>query len=446
MIESSVHRSRIICGQQGTRRSREAQIIATCRKHPVSDQQPRILVFSSLFPSDAQPLAGLFIRERMFRLGKRLPVVVISPQPWFPLQSIIRWLWPGYRQLGKKFEIMNGIEVHRPRFFSLPGTLRHLDGFSMALFSYLTVRRLRKRFSLNVIDSHFAYPDGYAATRLAKWIKIPVTITLRGTEVPLARIPLRRRRIIRALRDATRLFAVCRSLQQHAVSLGAPAERSVTVSNGIDIEKFHPVDKAQVRKTLGIPAEAKVLISVGALIERKGMHRIIRLIPSLRQQYPELIYLIAGGPSGEGDWQAMLESIVRDLCLGGVVRFLGPVPPEDLHKALSASDVFVLATSNEGWANVFLEAMACGLPVVSTDVGGNSEVVCRSFMGSIVPFDDQGAMLDALANALERTWNRQAIIEYAKDNAWERRIDQLEAEFRQIVATAATTAGRKRMF
>jgi teichuronic acid biosynthesis glycosyltransferase TuaC len=398
-------------------------------------------VFSSLFPSDAQPMAGLFIRERMFRLGKRLPVVVVSPQPWFPLQSVISWLWPGYRQLGKKFETMNGIEVHRPRFLSFPGTLRHLDGFSMALFSYLTVCRLCKRFSLNVIDSHFAYPDGYAATRLAKWIKVPVTITLRGTEVPLARIPRRRRRITRALRDATRLFAVCRSLQRHAVSLGAPAERLVTVSNGIDIEKFHPVDKAQVRTMLGIPDEAKVLISVGALIERKGMHRIIRLIPKLKQQYPELIYLIAGGSSGEGDWRAMLESMVRDLCLGGVVRFLGPVPPEDLHKALSASDVFVLATGNEGWANVFLEAMACGLPVVCTDVGGNSEVVCHKFLGSIVPFDDQDAMLAALANALEKTWNRQAIIEYAKDNAWERRIDQLETEFRRIVATT-TTAGK----
>jgi teichuronic acid biosynthesis glycosyltransferase TuaC len=396
-------------------------------------------VFSSLFPSDAQPMAGLFIRERMFRLGKRLPVVVLSPQPWFPLQSVIRWLWPGYRRLGKKAEIMNGIEVYRPRFLSLPGTLRHLDGFSMALFSYLTIRRLRKRFSFNVIDSHFAYPDGYAATRLGKWINVPVTITLRGTEVPLAGIPLRRRRIIRALRDATRLFNVCRSLQQHAVSLGAPSERSVTISNGVDIEKFHPVDKAEVRKMLNIPADAKVLISVGALIERKGMHRIIQLIPKLRQQHHELIYLIAGGSSGEGDWQAMLESMVRNLSLGGIVRFLGPVPPEDLHKALSASDVFVLATRNEGWANVFLEAMACGLPVVSTDVGGNSEVVCHNFLGSIVPFDDQDAMLAALANALERTWNRQAIIEYATDNAWERRIDELEAEFRQIVATATTT-------
>jgi teichuronic acid biosynthesis glycosyltransferase TuaC len=441
MIDSSVHTSPIIVGRLGTRRSislREDQRSPVCRENAVLDQKPRILLFSSLFPSDAQPMAGLFIRERMFRLGKRLPLVVVSPQPWFPLQSVIRWFWPGYRNLGRRVEKMDGVEIHRPRFLSLPGALRHLDGFSMAICSYLTARRLRKRFSFNVIDSHFAYPDGYAATRLAKWISVPVTVTLRGTEIPLARFPRRRACMIRALRDATRVFAVSRSLQQHAIWLGTPAEKTATISNGIDIDKFYPVDKAQVRKTLGIPAEAKVLISVGALIERKGMHRIIRLIPRLRRQYPEVIYLIVGGSSAAGAWRAKLESMVRDRGLEEVVRFLGPIRPEDLHKPLSASDIFVLATRNEGWANVFLEAMACGLPVVSTDVGGNSEVVCRNDLGSIVPFDDQDAMFAALANALERNWDRKAIIKYAKDNVWEYRIDQLETEFRQIVAAVGT--------
>jgi glycosyltransferase involved in cell wall biosynthesis len=415
-------------------------MIAARRECPVSEQHPKIVVFSSLFPSDAQPLAGLFIRERMFRLGKRLPVVVVSPQPWFPLQSVIRWFRPGYRHLGKRFEKMDGLEVYRPRFLSVPGALRHLDGLSMAICSYLTLRWLRKRFSFNVIDSHFAYPDGYAATRLAKWIKVPVTVTLRGTEVPLTRIPQRRKRIIRALRDATRVFAVSRSLQQHAISLGTLPEKTATIFNGIDTEKFYPVDKAHVRKKLGIPAEAKVLISVGTLLERKGMHRIIRLIPKLRRQYPEVVYLIVGGSSAEGDWRARLKSMVRERRLEEVVRFLGPIPPKDLHKPLSASDVFVLATRNEGWANVFLEAMACGLPVVATDVGGNSEVVCRTDLGSIVPFDDQDAMLRALLKAIEKNWDRQAIIKYAKDNAWEHRIDQLEIEFRQIIASIATAS------
>jgi glycosyltransferase involved in cell wall biosynthesis len=96
---------------------------------------------------------------------------------------------------------------------------------------------------------------------------------------------------------------------------------------------------------------------------------------------------------------------------------------------LSASDVFVLATANEGWANVFLEAMACGLPVVTTDVGGNREVVCDESLGAITPFGDNRALSAALAEALAREWNRARIIAYAQANSWDTRVAILEQEF-----------------
>ncbi len=147
---------------------------------------PALVVFSSLFPSEQEPLAGVFIRERMFRVAKVLPVTVVSPQPWFPLQWLLRYLWPGYRPAKATHDSMSGIEVLRPRFLALPGILRRFDGFFMALASKAAIRRLARQGRADLIDAHFGYPDGYAASLLGRWLQLPVTVTLRGTEPRLA--------------------------------------------------------------------------------------------------------------------------------------------------------------------------------------------------------------------------------------------------------------------
>ncbi len=173
----------------------------------------------------------------------------------------------------------------------------------------------------------------------------------------------------------------------------------------------------------------KVLISVGGLVERKGFHRVIELLPPLLVKYPNLKFLIVGGPGPEGDWSDRLHQQVKSLELDDVVRFLGMMPSTDLKVPLSAADVFVLATSNEGWANVFLEAMACGLPVVTTDVGGNREVVCSDELGTVVPFGDAVQLESALNDALAREWDTARILSYASRNSWDSRVKLLCEEF-----------------
>lgn len=399
----------------------------------MADNTPRLIVFSSLYPSRVRPNAGVFIRERMSKVARHCPLVVISPVPWFPLQSLIQCFKPGYRPQPDIYEDQDGISVYFPRFLSIPGIGRSWDGFFMAVCSLVICYRLKKRFAFNLIDAHFAYPDGYAATLLGKWFKVPVTITLRGTEVPLSKIPSRSQRLLKALNDAARVFSVSDSIKRHVVNLGADAEKIRVVGNGIDIAKFFPVDKKQARQHWQIPEEAQVLISVGGLVDRKGFHRVIEILPALIEKYPRLLYLIVGGASPEGNIRSRLEQQVETLNLGQHVRFLGAMPAEQLHGPLSAADIFVLATANEGWANVFLEAMACGLPVISTDVGGNREVVADETLGTIVPFGDADALLLALENALQRQWDRQAIINYAADNSWDKRVDILLAEFKKLV-------------
>ncbi|WP_306566490.1 glycosyltransferase [Aquabacterium sp.] len=395
-------------------------------------QRPALLVYSSLFPSPVQPNAGVFVRERMFRVGAHLPIVVVAPTPWFPFQSVLRMFRPHFRQMPPAHQQQDGVDVLYPRYFSIPGVFKQWDGLFMALSTYAMVKRLHQAGRVDIIDAHFAYPDGYAATLLGRWLKVPVAITLRGTEARHARTPALVGPLKKALQGATRLIAVSAELRRVAVQLGADPARALVVGNGVDISKFQPHPKDEARAKLGIAPKARVLISVGGLVERKGFHRVIPLLPELLKTYPDLVYLIVGGASAEGDNRAELEKMVADLGLGAHVRFLGPKPHEELAAVLSSADVFVLATRAEGWANVFLEAMACGLPVVTTDVGGNREVVCRPELGEVVPFGDAQALSKALQAALKAQWNAERIRQYAQENAWPHRVQVLLDVFRTM--------------
>ncbi len=131
---------------------------------------------------------------------------------------------------------------------------------------------------------------------------------------------------------------------------------------------------------------------------------------------------------------------MQALALGDAVRFLGPMPPEQLAVPLSAADLFVLPTRNEGWANVLLEAMACGRPVVASDVGGNAEVICMPGLGRVVPFGDAVALQHAIEQALSASWDVAAIRAYAERNTWEQRVEVLVDEFARLYASTGASA------
>ncbi|PWB56140.1 MAG: glycosyl transferase family 1 [Nitrosomonadales bacterium] len=394
--------------------------------------RPHIVVYTTLFPNAAQPGAGVFIRERMFRVAKELPLRVIAPVPWFPFQGLIRLFRPHFRPVPPYREIQDGIEVLHPRFFSVPGVFKSLDGFFLALSTFALMRRLQRERHCDIIDSHFAYPEGYAANLLGRWLGLPFTVTLRGTESRLAKKEVFRKRMALALQAAARVFAVSASLRQVALELGVPEARTQVAGNGVDTLKFHAIDKADARARLGLPPDVPVLVSVGGLVERKGFHRVIDCLPALLERFPSLHYLIVGGPGPEGDMGTQLRAQVSALGLDGKVIFTGAMKSEALKEPLSAADVFVLATRNEGWANVFLEAMACGLPVVTTDVGGNAEVVCNPELGTIAPFGSQAALEQALTAALERKWDKNKIIAHAGENTWDSRVAKLVEAFQDI--------------
>lgn len=402
-----------------------------------------VAVISSLFPRPSAPLAGIFIYERMRRVGARLPVTVLSPTPYFPGQWVLRLLDRNYRPPTPRRWRNGDTEISYPRFLAFPGLLRGMDARSIALCLFPHVRRLKENGGADVLDAHFAYPDGVAAALLADWLNLPYTITLRGSEPRLAQEPGHREQIGTAMRNATRVFTVSESLRRFAIELGAAESRTRTVPNGVDLDCFQPLDRARSRRSLGLPENGKVLITVGGLVERKGQHRVIDVLPELLTDFPDIHYVLVGGGSGEGDWTGRLEGLAREKGVSDRVHFLGQLQPEQLALPLSASDVFVLSSRNEGWANVLLEAMACGIPVVTTDVGGSREVVRNEDIGIVIPFDDRDALLAALRRALLASWDREAILAYARANTWDDRIQTLIDEFTTLASRNRGTATRE---
>lgn len=372
----------------------------------------------------------------MFRVARAgVPLRVLAPQTWSPFDPIGRALRSQFRTMGAMHEVDEGVHVDRPKALSIPGMLKTLDGPLMARSVRRTFERVIADFKPSVVDAHFLYPAGYSARLLARRHGLPYTVTIRGSADEWLIGTSRERMLTETLRDAAHIICVSEALQRNVVKrLIGDATPSTVIGNGVSLEKFHAVDRAQARQQLGIALDAQVIVGVGGLVARKGFQRIIPLLPDLRRQFPRLLFLIVGGGATVQDMRATLEAQVRELGLNERVRFCGFQPPEALKTYYSAADVFALATEHEGWANVFLEAMACGLPVITTRVGGNAEVVTRDSLGTLVDFFDGEAFGKALAAALQRDWDRHAIRDYARANSWESRIATLLAVLNEVAS------------
>ncbi len=395
----------------------------------------RILVLSSVFPNPSQPTLGVFVQARVERVARHCEIVVMAPVPWFPLNRLLR----GKARSGiVRREHQGNLTVYHPRFLSVPGVLKCLDGLFYFLSLLPQIRRLRHEFPFDLIDAHFAYPDGMAAVILGRVFGCPVTVTLRGTIVPLARYRLRRSQIRWTLRAAARIFSVSDSLRELAVALGAPPEKIRVIPNGVDTETFRLASRGEARTALGLPAERPLLLSVGILTPRKGHQRVLEALPGVVHRHPDLLYVVVGGPSAEGDTGPLLARMTQALHLGDHVRLVGARPHEEIPRWLAAADLFCLATSNEGRANVLMEALACGVPVVTTRVGGNAEIVQDGRNGLLVPLGDAVALSRALVAGLGMDWDREGIAGPWRGQSWDRTAAAVLAEFGALIPCSAS--------
>ena len=328
----------------------------------------KILTFTSLYPNAAQPNHGVFVENRLRHLTAdgNVECRVVAPVPWFPSTNE---RFGRYAQFARvpATEQRHGIRIDHPRYLQIPKVGMSVSPYLMAAAMRPVIRRiLDEGYDFDLIDAHYFFPDGVAAVMLGKTFGKPVVVTARGSdisEIPRHAVP--RKLIQRATERADGLITVCEALKTAMVEIGVSDERIVALRNGVDLNVFQPVDRVVQRARLGLTGFT--LLSVGQLVVHKGQSLIIEALPLL----PDVRLLLAGtGPD-----RAALEAQARQLGVQERVTFLGAVPHAELRNYYGAADALVLASSREGWANVLLESMACGTPVIASKVWGTPEVV-----------------------------------------------------------------------
>lgn len=378
----------------------------------------KIVTFTNLYPNSAQPRHGIFVEERLRHLlaSGRVKAEIIAPVPWFPVASP-RFGHYGTLAAVPREETRATGKVRHPRYPVIPKIGMNIAPYLMARWLQPAVRAAADRLGGNVvIDAHFLYPDGVAASMIGTRLGLPVVMTARGSDVNLfPDFPVPRRLILDAIERSAKVITVSSALRDRLIDLGAAAEQVVTLRNGVDATRFRPVDHQTMRRQLGI--NDPMLLTVGHLVDGKNHALIIDALAHL----PEVRLTIIG----DGPLRATLLDQVTRLGLGGRVQILDVMPQPELVNWYGSADVSVLASRTEGMPNVVLESLACGTPVVTTAVAGVDEIMTVPAAGTVLQTPTAGELAGAIERILRNPPDRSQIRHHAETLGWDQTVNGL---------------------
>jgi len=306
----------------------------------------------------------------------------------------------------QRFETVGGAPVYR---LPVPGP-KPLASLTFTLSALPLIKRLNP----DLIHAHELISPATTAIAARKLFGIPVVATVHGSGLSSDVLRLKRRFL-----GKTRLKILCREIAAFCVisavidrelaTEGVPVQKRISIPNGVDTGRFAPLAPAQkkaLRSRLALPAEARIVIFVGRLAPEKRVDLLTGIWRSVRQAVPRALLLILGsGPEEAGLKQRA----------GDGILFLGSQP--DVTPYLQAADLFVLPSAAEGLSLALLEALACGLPVIATSVGGNPEVIRHLETGWLTPPDDPPALTEAIVTLLEDEKLQSKLRENARAHA-----------------------------
>jgi teichuronic acid biosynthesis glycosyltransferase TuaC len=388
----------------------------------------QVLTFTSLYPNSIAPRHGIFVETRLAAIQRVASVeaCVIAPVPWFPSRHPRFGRYADYARVPPT-ETRLGNRVFHPRYWTLPGVGMYIQPIAMAAAASRLARELcRTGFDFDVLDAHYFYPDGVAAALLARRMQKPLVVTARGSDINLlARHPWPRHMIKWAAREAAAIVTVSEALSARLIELGVDAARIAVVRNGVDTERFAPVDRHAARQRLGLPA-GPLIVSIGNLVPEKG-HML--LVDALRELADVRLVIVGDGPE-----RARIEQRIATNRLGSRVTVLPAQQQQDLKWIYGAADVTVLASSREGLPNVLLESLACGTPVVATRVGGVREIVTDSVAGRMVNERSPAAVARVVHELLSDPPSRVATRAFAARFDWATAARAHVAAFERAIA------------
>lgn len=389
-----------------------------------------VLAISTLYPNSVNPQFGAFVARSLEALAKRKDwrVTVINPIGLPPV-ALGR-----YRPLSEleRLTVEKGITVHRPQFTLIPkvGARRNPGAIAKAVLP--VAQRIHAADPIDVVDAQFFFPDGPAAANVARALDLPLSIKARGSDIAYwgyQQFALSQMR--EAGEQASGLLAVSAALAREMGELGLREDKITVHYTGLDRNRFRPLDHTRLRSQIGdelgfdLPDNNPLLVSVGALIKRKGQDRIIAALPDI--QGAQLVLV------GTGEDEKIFRDLAREKGVSQRVHFTGSLDHDLLPLILSAADVMVLPTVSEGLANAWVEALACGTPVVTTDVGGARELIVDETAGRLLDDRSPEAVAVAVNAVLNAPPAREAVAALTEHFSWEAHAEQLAAHYERLI-------------
>jgi glycosyltransferase involved in cell wall biosynthesis len=348
----------------------------------------KILVITMLYPDSGNPHFGIFIRREVESLADHFSQKIIVPRPWVPSQGIRPFF-----KTDRQFDRVRNIEVLYTPYFPLPGALfQPVKGLWFFLFTIGLIKKLRKKFDFDMIHAHNVYPEGFCASLIKKCFKKSLIISCRGND--LHKLPdnvLLRPMIQYALNRADGIITVSKSLSRKAVDLGADPKKISVMPKGVDTHVFKPMSQADTRKTLNLPLDKTIVLSVGWLIPRKNPYSFVNILKSYTPADRNNFLFVW---IGEGPLQSEMGNDIRRNHLEDCVLFVGRKNPDEVAAWMNAADIFMLVSFSEGMPNVLYEAMACATPVIASNVDGAAEILQHMKTGILVAPDDYSQMAE----------------------------------------------------
>jgi len=382
----------------------------------------KVLMVTRLFPSRAFPTLGTFCLERARALAQHADVRVMAPTPWFPSWVPGPAAWRSWARVEREGEVEGGIRVTYPRYLSIPKIATWSQGLAMA---HATRRDLAAHYDdwhPDVVDGHFAFPDGYAAVRLGQAAGCRSLVTCHGADLRFyPELAVTGSMVRWTVRNADRVVSVSTDLRRRSIELGCPEENALFLANGVDPSKFALRAKAECREQLGLPENRPIGVYVGYLIDRKDQSLVIRALDEIRRRGHPLpvIALVGDGPNRE-----RLQREVNDLQLNDHVVFAGQRPHAEVALWMGAADWLLLSSDYEGWATVYFEALACGRPVLTSNVSSAKDAICKPDYGCVVEPRTAEAFAAAMIDASEKQFDAELIRRYAEEHSWSRWAEQ----------------------
>lgn len=378
----------------------------------------KVLFLSHMFPNGKFPSVVPFMYERAKALQGLVKLEVVAPTSYVPIIK---------RNHIPLIEQFKDLSIIHPKYIGLPSFLQYLRWVTY----YMMCAQFwqNKKPDCDIMHIEWIYPDAYAASRYAKKYNIKLVGVVHGNEaIEYFGKKSHRKKYIKAFGYLDKIIVVSNDLKHKLVNEYYVDKNKISVIlNGVNLNKFPAIDQKRARSKLGLSFDEKIGVCVARLSDEKNIDILIEAASVIANN--ELnIYII-----GDGPLKNRLEALIDGLELSDSVKLVGPVLHDEIYWWLNSADFFCLPSQREGCPVVIHEALACGLPVISTTVGAIPDLVKDDRFGLLCEPDSVSAFTAIMKKAMLKTWDREIISAYGRQFTWDKVAKQTVEVFKSVL-------------